>query len=83
MIDIIMIREIIKIDIGQIAKIEEQHIEVEVGMDKVIEEDCIMLIAIEMIKEEIISGMHKIIEVKIVEVNTEGIIEKIIWKRQE
>ena len=47
-------------------------------MDKIIEEDCIMLITIEMIIEEMISEMCKIIEVKILEMDTEGIIETII-----
>ena len=45
-----MIREIIKIDIGQIGEIEEHQTEVEVSMDKIIE-DHIMLIIIEMIIE--------------------------------
>ena len=33
-----MIREITKIDIGQIVEIGEQHIELEAGMDKIIQE---------------------------------------------
>ena len=70
-----MIREIIKIDIGQIAEIEEHQTEIEVSMDKIREEDCIISITIEMIIEEKISEMHKIIEVKTFEVDTEGIIE--------
>ena len=47
-------------------------------MDKVIEEDSIMLTTTEMIIEEIISETCKIIEVKILEVDTEGMIEMII-----
>ena len=53
LIKIIMLREIIKIDIDQIAEIEEHHTEVEVSMDKVLEEDHIMSIIIEMSTEEI------------------------------
>ena len=67
-------REIIKILIDQIAEKEGHHTEVEVSMDKVIEEDHIMSITIEMITEKIILGICKIIEVKILEVDTEGII---------
>ena len=48
MIEIIMITEIIKIDIGQIAEKEEHQAEVEVNMDKFIKEECIMSIIIEM-----------------------------------
>ena len=77
-IEIIMIRENIKIDISQILEIKEHQIEVEVSMDKIIEEDHIMLITIEMIIEEIISEIHKITEIKILKVDTEGIIEIII-----
>ena len=55
MTKIIMIREITKIDIGQIMEIGEHHMEVEVSMDKITEEDHIMLIIIEMIIEEITS----------------------------
>ena len=39
MIKVIMIREVTKIDKGQIAEIEEHQAEVEVSMDKIIEED--------------------------------------------
>ena len=72
-IEIIVIREIIKIDIGQIVEIQEHQTEVEVSMDKIIEEDCIVTII-----EEIISEICKITEVKILEVDTEGIIKTII-----
>ena len=74
MIKIIMIREITKIDLDQIAEIEEYYIEVEVSMNQIIEEDHIMSITIEMNIEEIISEIHRIIEVKILEVNTEEIL---------
>ena len=46
---ILMMRELIKIDIDQIAEIEGHHTEVEVSMDKVIEEGHTMSITIEMI----------------------------------
>ena len=62
MIEIIMTREIIRIDIDQIVKIEGHHIKVEVSIDKVIKEDCIILIHIEMIIEEITLEICKIIE---------------------
>ena len=73
-----MIKEITKIDIHQIVEIGEHHIEVKVSMDKIIEEDHVMLIIIETIIEEVIPKIHKITEVKILEVDTEGIIEMII-----
>ena len=47
-------------------------------MDKIIQEDCIKLITIEIIIEEIISEVCRFTEVKILEVDTEGIIEMII-----
>ena len=64
---IIIIREIIKIDIGHIAEIEECQTEVKVSMDIIMEEDCISILEI-----------HKITDIKILEVDTEGIIEMII-----
>ena len=60
MIKMIVIREITKIDIDQIVETEEHHTEIEVSMDRIIEEDCIMLITMEMITEEIISEIHKL-----------------------
>ena len=78
MIKIIMIREITKIGIGQIAEIEGHHTELEVSMNKVIEKDCVMSIIIEMTIEETNIEICKIIEVKILEVDTEEIIETII-----
>ena len=50
-----------QIDIGQIAEIEELQAEIEVSMERIMEEDCFMLISIETIIEEIISEIHKII----------------------
>ena len=82
-IEIIIIREIIKISVGQIAEIEEHQTEIEVNVDKIIEEDCVVLIIIEMIIEEIISEICKIIEVKILDVNTKGVVETIIFKEVE
>ena len=64
MIEIIIIKDLVKVDIGQIAEIEGHHAEVDVSMDKVVEEDCIMSITIEMTIEETISEICKIIEVK-------------------
>ena len=55
----------------------QQQTEVEVCMDKVIEEDCIILITMEMTIEETVLDIYKIIEVKILEVDMEGIIEMI------
>ena len=78
MIKIIMIRKIIEIDIDQIVKIG-QHIEIEVSMDKIIEEGhFIMSMIIEMTLEETIFEICKITEVKILEEDTEGMIEMTI-----
>ena len=52
MIEIIMIRVIIKIGIDQIVEIEGHHSEVEVNMDRIIGEDHMMLVIKEMILEE-------------------------------
>ena len=82
MIEIIMTRKIIKIDIDQIAEIEGQHTEVEISIERDIEEDCAISITIEII-EETLSEICNIIEVNILEVDIEGIIEMIIWKGQE
>ena len=69
-----MIRVIIRIGIDQTVEIGEHHSEVEVSMDRTIEEGNNMLIPIEMILgEKILSG--KIIEVKILEVDIKVIIE--------
>ena len=57
--------------------IEENHLEVEVGMERIriIEEDCSILTVIEMTLGEEIVEKHKIIEVRIIEVDVETIIE--------
>ena len=52
-------------------------------MDRIIGEDCNMSIITEMILGEIISEMHKVIEVKILEVDIEEIIEMTILKEIE
>ena len=73
--EIVMIRVFIKVDIDQIVEIEGHHSEVEVSVDRIIGEDHIMSILIEMTLGETISEKHKIIEVKILEVDMEIIIE--------
>ena len=78
MIEIIMIREIIKIDVDQTAEIEGHHTEVEVSMDKIIKKDCAISIIIEMTLEETVSEICTVIEVIILEVGIEGVIEMII-----
>ena len=80
-----MIRIIIKIGIGQIADIEGYHLEVEVSMNKIIGEDHVMLIIIEMtiIIEKTILEKHKITEVKILQMDIEGIIEMITLEEVE
>ena len=63
--------------------IEECHFGVELGMDRIIEEDCSMLIIIEMTLGEEILGKHKIIEVSIIEVDVETTIEMITLEEVE
>ena len=63
----------INIDIHQIAETEEEHTEVEASMDRIIEENHVMSIIIEMTIEETILEIHNIKEVKFIEVDTEGI----------
>ena len=77
-IEIILIREITKIDIGQIVEIEEHRTEIEVNVDKITEEDHITLIIIEMTLESTILEKQKLAEVKMLKEDTEGIIEMII-----
>ena len=47
-IEIIMIKDITRIDIGLIVEVGEHHIEIEISMDKAIKEEHAMLIIIEM-----------------------------------
>ena len=49
-----MIRELIKINIDQIVEIEGHHTEVEVHMEKIIEEGHVISIILEMTIEETI-----------------------------
>ena len=72
---ITMIKAIIRIDTGKIVVIGEYHLGVELSMDRIIEEDCNMLIIIEMTLGEEILGKCKIMEVSIIEVVIEAIIE--------
>ena len=72
--EIIMIMAIIKIDIDWVVEIEGHHSEVEVSMNRIIREDHNMSILIEMTLEETILEKCKIIEVKILEVDTKVII---------
>ena len=84
MIEKIMIREIIKIDIGRIVGIGEYHSVVEYIMDRITETDQGIVRTIEVIsEEEILEGMCnqiRIIEVKIIVVDIEEIIGMIIMK---
>ena len=70
-----MIRVIIKLGRDQLVEIEGQHSEVEVSMYRIIEEDYIMSIIMEMTLEKTILQKHKITKVKILEVDIEGVIE--------
>ena len=45
-----------------------------------IEEDRVMLITVEMTTEKTILEICRIIDVKIIEVDTEGVIEMIVWE---
>ena len=54
--------KITRIDMGLIVEIGEHHIEIEVKMDKTIEEDCIMLIITKMTLDVTILPKHKITE---------------------
>ena len=75
-IKIIMIREMIKIHIGQIVEIGEYHSVVEYNMDRTIETDQGIIKTIEVTLGEEICGP----QIRIIEVDTEEIIEKIITK---
>ena len=78
-----MIRVIIRIDTDQIAKIGECHLEIELSMDRIIEEGCNMLIIIEVNLGEEIFEECKIIEVKILEVDIEVTIKMKILEEVE
>ena len=70
-----MIKVIIRIDTDQIVEIGECHLEVELSMDRIIEEGHNMLTIIEMTLGEEILEECRIIEVKILEVDIEVTIE--------
>ena len=82
-----MVREIIKIDIGQIVKIGECHSVVKYNMGRMTETDQGVIRTIQVILEEKILegifGQIRIIEVKIIEVDTEEIKEMIIMEEVE
>ena len=81
--DIIMIRVIIKVGIDWIVEIEGHHSEVEISMDRIIEEDHNMSVLLEMTLEQTISEKCKILEVRILEVDIEGIIAMITLEEVE
>ena len=62
-------------------EIGEHHSEVELSMDRFIEEGHNMLIIMEMILEKEILEEHQIVPVKVLEVYIEVIIEWQFWKR--
>ena len=75
MIEIIMTRVIIKIDIDQIAEIEGHHSEIEVSTDRIIGEDHHMSIIIEMTLGKTVIERCIITEVKMLEVDIVGFIK--------
>ena len=79
----IMVRGIIKIDIGQIVETEEYHMVVEYSKDRITETDQGTIRIIEVILEEGICDQIRIIEIKTIEVDIEEIIEAIIMKEVE
>ena len=70
-----MIRVIIRIDTDQIVGKGECHLEVELSTDKIIVEGCNTSTIIEMTWGQEILEEHKIVEVKILEVDIEVIKE--------
>ena len=70
-----MIKALIRSDTGQVEVIQEYHLELELSMDKIIEEGHKMLIIIEMTLGEEYLVKCKIMEVSIIEVEIEAIIE--------
>ena len=71
-----MIREIIKLDIGQIVEIGEYHLAVEYNMDRITKTVQGIMGTIEVTLEEKIYNP----QLRIIEVDTEGIIETLIMK---
>ena len=79
--EIIMIKANINIDTDQIVEIGECHLEVELSTDRIIEEGCNMSTIIEVMLGQEIVEEHKIIQVKILEVDIEVTIKmKIVEK---
>ena len=70
-----MIKVIIRIDTDQIVEIGENHLGIELNMERIIEEGCDMLIIIEMALGEVILGKYQFIEVKSLEVDIEVTME--------
>ena len=70
-LEIIMIKKDIKIGIDQTVMIRECHIEVELSMDKISEEGHNMIKIIEVILGKEILEEHKIIQVRILEMDIE------------
>ena len=78
-----MVREIIKIDIGQIVEMGECHSVVEYNMDRIIGTDHGIIRTVEVILKEEICNQIRIIEVKILSMGTKESIEMIIMKEVE
>ena len=70
-----MIKAIIRIDTDQMVVIGEYYLGVVLGKDRIIEEGLNMLIIMEITLGKEILGKCKIMEVSIIEVDTEAIIE--------
>ena len=66
-----MIKTDIKIGIDQTMVTGQCHIEVELSMDKILEEDCTMIKILDIILRKVILGECKILEVRILEVDIE------------
>ena len=78
-----MIKVITRIETDLTVVIGECHLGVQLGMDRIIEEGCNMLIIIEITLGEEILGQHKIIEVSIIEVDIETTKEMTILEEVE
>ena len=78
----IMIREIIKTDIGQIVEIGEYYLVVEYKMDRITWTNQGIIRAIEVISEEGILNQIRVIVVNNIDVNIEEITETIIMKEE-
>ena len=83
MIEIIIIKIDIKVGIGQTVKIRECHIKVELSMHKTIEEGHSMIKIIEVTLGKEILEVHKLTEVRILEVDTIVVLEMIVLEEVE